>query len=208
MNQLNTISELYSNSLQKNGATSYGVGWNSSSSHNLRFDILTNELIDKRDSIISINDYGCGYGALLKYLIKSKEIQISKYNGFDISCDMINKCKEIYKDFTGKLNLVNSSTISSYSDYSIASGTFNVKLNHEDNVWEDLIYRKLQEMNRFSRKGFSFNLLSTEVDWKKSHLYYGDPLYWLKCCKSLFSKDAILIKDNNLFEWSIIVRKY
>ncbi len=207
MKRFESISKLYSHSLKKNGATSNAVGWNSTSSHTHRFDILTNQLIDKEDTIISVNDYGCGYGALLKYLIDLKKLQVSEYNGFDISSDMLKTCSEIYIRFTGKLNLFNSSNITSYSDYSIASGTFNVKLNYEDNMWEEFICNKLMEMNTFSKRGFSFNLLTTEVDWKEPHLYYGDPDHWFQYCKSLFSDDVLLIKDYDLFEWTIIVKK-
>jgi hypothetical protein len=40
-------------------------------------------------------------------------------------------------------------------------------------------------INHFSKKGFSFNMLSTYVDYKENHLFYGDPLFFLITVKKI-----------------------
>ena len=62
-------------------------------------------------------------------------------------------------------------------------------------------------MDEYSKEGFSFNVLTTYVDYKKDHLYYADPLYYFDYCKSNFTKKVSLFHDYELFEWTIICRK-
>ena len=87
------------------------------------------------------------------------------------------------------------------------SGTFNVRFEANDEVWQAFIKKKLDEIDQFSRRGFAFNLLSTYVDWKENHLFYGDPSYWFNLCKQKYSKKVSLLHDYPLYEWTIVVKK-
>jgi hypothetical protein len=87
------------------------------------------------------------------------------------------------------------------------SGTFNVRFEATDEEWGAFVADKLAEIDRHSRHGFAFNLLSTYVDWKQPTLYYADPLHWFDHCKRNFSKQVALLHDYPLYEWTILVRK-
>jgi hypothetical protein len=106
-----------------------------------------------------------------------------------------------------ELNLKNESSMDTLADYSTVSGTFNVKFESGESNWEEFIKSKLEEMNKYSKQGFSFNMLSTYVDWQEPHLYYGDPTSWFKFCKINFSKKVSLFHDYDLYEWTIVVIK-
>jgi hypothetical protein len=93
------------------------------------------------------------------------------------------------------------------ADYSICSGIFNAKLDTEMAEWEEFILGTLSNMNAKSSKGFAFNCLTTDVDYKEDHLYYGDPLFFFDFCKRNFSRYVTLIYDYELYEWTILVRK-
>ena len=78
---------------------------------------------------VSINDLGCGYGALYEF-IKMNNICLSKYFGYDISEEMIEAANEFIlnnnQEKDCEIFLENSSLITHYADYSITSGIFNM----------------------------------------------------------------------------------
>ncbi len=202
---LDKISNLYSDNLTEHGDQSKAVGWPTADSQELRFEKLT-EVILETESLFSVNDYGCGYGAHLEYLIK-KRYPVSGYNGYDLSEEMLDKSQERLKDFDGDLNLINSSEISTQADFTFVSGTFNVRFESSYEEWKAFIEKTLHMINESSNLGFSFNLLSKYVDWEEPHLFYGDPCYWFDYCKKNFSKHVSLLHDYPLYEWTILVRK-
>src|ERR1043166_8375187 len=91
---LSRMQKYYDEKIQLHGSTPVGVGWNSIESQQLRFDQLI-KLADSRTPF-SINDFGCGYGALADYL--RHEQYSFQYCGFDVSPQMIRKAKELHED--------------------------------------------------------------------------------------------------------------
>ena len=69
MSELVEIGRYYSGKLAAHGASPRGVDWNSSESQHLRFTQLVR--ICEADARFSLNDIGCGYGALLDHLCGS-----------------------------------------------------------------------------------------------------------------------------------------
>lgn len=203
---LKQIQDLYSKNLETHGTKHSAVGWNSPESQMLRFAKLTS-VVNTSDAEVSINDYGCGYGAHLDFLQNNVKLKVSKYFGYDLSTEMLRAAQEKHQNFSGTLKLIHSSNLESIADYSFVSGTFNVKFQASDEAWSEFIKSKLHELNTHSLKGFSFNLLTSYVDWKEPHLFYGDPCYWFDYCKKNFSKKVALLHDYPLWEWTIIVRK-
>ena len=200
-----SINELYTNNLARYGLDSRAVGWNSTESQILRFNNL-NKVLPNDGSPISINDYGCGYGAHLSHLMQNGW-SVSEYNGYDVSSEMLNMLRVNHSETTPEvINVINSSKISTYADYSLVSGTFNVMSNEGVDNWENFIKSALFDLKKFSNKGFSFNLLSTYVDWKQDGLYYADPKDWFHFCKTQISSKVTLIHDYDLFEWTILCR--
>ncbi|MEM5777469.1 MAG: class I SAM-dependent methyltransferase [Candidatus Aenigmatarchaeota archaeon] len=203
---LGKVERLYSENIKKFGIHPKSVGWKDESSHKLRFKKLI-EVIDERDKneSITINELGCGYGAMYFYLIEDAKLKISKYVGYDISEEMLNSAKSIIKN--GCAEFIKSDKILYKADYSFSSGIFNVKFDIEEKLWENYIRDILINMNEKSLKGFAFNCLTTYVDYKEDCLYYGNPLYFFDLCKKHFSKKVSLLHDYELFEWTIIVKK-
>ncbi len=203
---LEKIKALYTSNLSETGVKSTAVGWNSPESQAMRFDKLT-AVIEGRSGPVSVNDYGCGYGAHLAYLVKECGIQVNEYFGYDVSEEMLAAARSELAWFAGDLSLNCSSEISTMADYTFVSGTFNVKFEADHYAWQDFIEKKLDEIDAHSACGFSFNLLSTYVDWKEKHLFYGDPCYWFDLSKRKYSKNVSLLHDYPLYEWTILVRK-
>jgi len=202
---LNQIAKWYSGCLRTFEAEPRGVNWKDEASQKLRFEKLMWVVHENReDSEISVNDLGCGYGALYNYITKCS-LKISKYYGYDISEDMLTAARECIK--SEKAIFINSDRVLYIADYSFASGIFNVKLSEDKDVWIKYMEHTLINLNEKSRKGFAFNALSTYVDYEEPHLYYADPCYFFDFCKKRLSKKVSLLHDYDLYEWTIIVRK-
>ena len=200
---LDKIENLYIESLKQHGTNSKSVGWRDKNSQILRFKKLTTVIKDK-NSEITVNDLGCGYGAMYNFL--SIRFNIKRYIGYDISQEMLNKASELIS-INKNVLLIKDSKLKNIADYSFVSGIFNVKFDEKDEEWKNFIIETLDNMNEFSQKGFAFNLLTSYVDYKELHLYYGDPLFFFDYCKKNYSKKVSLIHDYNLWEWTITVEK-
>lgn len=193
------VSKYYGEKIQAFGPVAKGVDWKDEASQNLRFEQLL-KVIAEREGV-TLNDLGCGYGAI--FLYKDTATRLSKYYGYDISEEMLVEARNLIPD--NKAEFINSDKITREADYSIASGIFNVKLDTEEKVWQEFILDSLANMNEKSSKGFAFNCMTTYVDYKIDHLYYGDPLFFFDFCKKNFSKYVTLLHDYRLYEWTILV---
>lgn len=202
---LSEVATYYSDKINLFGATPQGVDWNGESGQRVRFEQLL-KVVDFSDHF-SIVDLGCGYGALLKYLNELQEQPFS-YVGLDISKEMIDTAQATYlKQENAKF--IQSATAQEKSDYMIASGIFNVRLEQTDTAWLQYIENTISEMNTFTEKGFSFNCLTSysDLDKQREYLYYADPCYLFDFCKKNFSKQVALLHDYGLYEFTILVRK-
>ena len=203
-NILGSVERYYSEKIRTHGAIAQGVDWNSADSQRLRFVQLL-KLID-RNQEFTINDFGCGYGALADYL--QKEGASFRYCGFDISPEMIARAVELHSA-PGQISFVSQESALSETDYTVASGIFNVKLDTPVLDWEKYILETLKTIAALSRKGFAFNVLTKYSDqqFRRPDLYYADPLFLFDYCKASFSRFVALLHDYPLYEFTILVRK-
>ena len=203
---LSGVASLYTNSLSEHGLTSKSVGWKDEASQRLRFEKLA-QLIDVQAASegISINDWGCGYGAMFRYLDSLPSVRITRYYGYDISEEMLAAAEQFVAD--PRVELIQSLRVTHEADYSFVSGTFNVKLEASDELWTEYVKEMLMNLAAKSIRGLAFNLLTTYVDWKQENLYYADPFMFFDFCKRNISRYVSLLHDYPLFEWTILVRK-
>ncbi len=203
-NIVKEIEKYYTEKVVKHGATSKGVDWNGKESHYIRFKQLSKIL--PRNEHFSVLDFGCGFGALIDYLLENN--YNFDYIGYDISKEMITAGKEKYGALKN-VTFENDLSKISMTDYVIANGLFNVKLKTNDEDWKEYILNTLKELDRLAEKGFSFNILTSYSDkeYMKDYLYYANPLFFFDYCKQNFSKDVALLHDYKLYEFTILVRK-
>jgi SAM-dependent methyltransferase len=200
-----SISDYYADKLKKFGRTPQGVDWNSEESQIMRFDQLIKLLPDNYAGRYSVLDYGCGYGALLDFLMK--RYSNLQYTGFDISEEMIASCRSKFDfPFAHWTHIENQLK---ENDYVIASGIFNVKMDFPDVQWREYIRDTLQIINKLAVKGFAFNILTSYSDkpYMKENLFYADPCWIFDYCKRNFSKSVALLHDYPLYEFTLLVRK-
>jgi SAM-dependent methyltransferase len=198
---LDPIERLYSESLHKSGVAPAGVGWKDEASHRLRFAKLL-EIVRGHDRPFTVNDLGCGYGALLDFM-REHELPVGAYAGYDISEPMLAAARA--RVGTAGATWIQGAALTRAADFSIASGIFNVRLDAADAPWEAYIEATIADLAAHSTRGFAFNLLTSHVDYREPHLYYGDPARYFDLCKRKYKRIALL-HDYPLYEWTMLVR--
>lgn len=203
-NILGNVNSYYTSKIIEHGITPKGVDWNSVESQELRFLQLCSVL--RSYEAPSVLDFGCGYGAMLDFLNKSRSD--IKYTGFDISEEMIKNAMSAHPNDVNAVWTTELKENISF-DHTIASGIFNVKLDTNDHDWKNYIIDTLDSINKHSENGFSFNMLTSYSDkeFMRENLYYADPSYFFDLCKKKYSKYVALLHDYPLYEFTIIVKK-
>lgn len=206
-NIINDINDYYTNKIITHGETPKGVDWKDESSQLLRFNELL-RVISGNDGF-TINDLGCGYGRLYEHLI-SKGYTSVTYRGYDLSPEMIKKASQRHQHRDGiSFITIEKPEDMLVSDYTVASGIFNVKMGHREKHWINYILVTLDAMNQKSTRGFAFNLLTkySDREYMRKDLYYADPGLLFDHCKRKYSKYVSLLHDYPLYEFTILVRK-
>jgi SAM-dependent methyltransferase len=201
---LDGIRDLYAGNLAEYGTSSKSVGWRDEASQELRFERLA-RVIDAGDGGFTVNDWGCGYGAMFGHLDRAFGPRLTRYTGYDISAEMLEAARRQCE--ASRTHFVLSPEVTADADYTFVSGTFNVKLEATDAEWDAYVKRHLETMFARSRRGLSFNLLTTYVDWKAENLFYADPKDFFDFCKARLSRFVTLHHDYALFEWTIGVTR-
>ena len=179
MKQLETIRDYYAGKIEQFGATHKGADWNSTDSQELRFEQLLK--VCGNDEEFSLNDLGCGYGALYDYAQARKPK--STYCGYDICPEMI--------DAAGKrlgsrpnLKLIEGAQMQ-MADYTVASGILHVRLDASNEDWLAHVHKTIEQMDKASTRGFALNLLTSysDADKMRDDLFYADPCYFFDYLK-------------------------
>ena len=201
---LSEVAAYYSNKLAEHGESPRGVDWNGEDGQSLRFEQLCK--IVTRHASFSINDLGCGYGALLGF-IESQYSDVT-YCGLDVSESMVAAARKRYAG-RGGIRFTCAGEPDEVADVGVASGIFNVRQGHSDAEWKAYIETTLDCLDRTSRIGFSFNCLTaySDKDKMRDYLYYADPGIWFDFCKRRYSRNVALLHDYGLYEFTILVRK-
>ncbi|MBF0460470.1 MAG: class I SAM-dependent methyltransferase [Magnetococcales bacterium] len=201
---LKDVAEYYTEKLSQHGMVPRGVDWNGAESQMLRFQQLCK--IIKPSEEISLNDLGCGYGALYAFL--ATEYARVSYAGIDVSESMIQAAQQRYHGVP-QVRFIHSSKPDQMADYGIASGIFNVRLGRSNAEWQDYLTDALDMLDQTSRVGFSFNCLTlySDADRMRDYLYYADPCILFDLCKRRYARNVALLHDYGLYEFTILVRK-
>jgi SAM-dependent methyltransferase len=194
----------YEAKLRAHGATPAGMDWNSQASQELRFRQLARLWEDDPDA--GVVDYGCGYAALAGYL--RARGHLGPYVGFDVSADMIHAAE-------GHLATLGGCRVTARRDdlipldYAVASGVLNVKQQAGDAEWASYVRETIADLASLGTRGFAFNALTlySDVEKRRPHLYYADPLELFDHCKRTYSRFVTLLHDYPLYEFTILVRR-
>lgn len=199
------VAQYYSGKLALHGATPLGVDWSCQPTQYLRFAQLVRGL--ELPQAASVNDLGCGYGALLDYLDTTRPGHSTDYVGLDASSDMVTSARQRFRD-RPSCRFEVATKPDRNADYCIASGIFNIKLQVSIPAWEALIGDVLRALAHNTRVAFAFNMVSrvTLVENHPEELYACDPHAWQDWCRNELGTKVTLIDAYGMKECTLVCR--
>ncbi len=200
------IAAYYTAKVTTFGATPLGVDWTCVPTQELRFVQLL-KLCDFTMPF-SLNDLGCGYGALITYLDRRHRDCSIDYVGVDLSAAMVRRARRLWRGRSG-VRFARGHAIPRIADYSIASGIFNVQLQQPRGAWEAFIAETLQQLHRTSARGFAVNFVASPRRGKpiRTVLYGTQPERWAGYCAARFGAATEVIDGYGLREFTLLVRR-
>lgn len=200
------ISHYYTRKINKYGVTPFGVDWTCVPTQELRFVQLL-KVCDFASSF-TLNDLGCGYGALVAYLDRRHANCPVDYLGIDLSPAMLNQARRLWKRHP-HARFTSGHTGLRKADYSVASGIFNVQMHLPIDLWELFIAETLRQLYRTSARGFSVNFMtaSTSRQVRREGVYATEPDRWTKFIAREFDAATEVIDNYGMREVTLIVRR-
>jgi SAM-dependent methyltransferase len=201
------IAEYYTQKVQAFGCTPLGVDWTCQPTQEMRFVQLLK--VCDFSAPFSINDLGCGYGALAAFLHRRHGACAVDYLGIDLSGEMVRRAKRKCR-VPGGVRFVKGATIPRVADYSVASGIFNVQLDASDEDWDAFITATLHQLAAASRRGFAVNFVASPPAGQlvTRGLYTTSPGRWVEYCANHIEADVRLIDGYGMHEFSLLARHH
>lgn len=194
---LTDVALIYHAMLDHHGAVPAGVCWSDLDGQLLRFDLLCAGIDTART--VTVNDVGCGYGALFDYL--ASRFALSGYCGTDICEAML---QEAGRRVSGpQVRFEQSALPVAVADWSLASGTFNLSGGADPDEWRELVRLVLTAMARHSRTGLAFNMLLPDA--LHHSLWGSEPAEWIDFCAQRLHGQPTLVHHPGGREWTLRV---
>jgi len=198
-----SVEAYYTRKVRTFGATPWGVDWPSMPSLELRLVQLLK--VCDFASPFSLNDLGCGYAAALDLIERRWPAHRLDYLGVDLSAEMIAHARRRWQHRRGT-NFLVGHECGRVADYSIASGIFNVKLDHPPQVWVGHVQAMLQELDRSSGKAFAANFMLPGAAAGTPELYGSAPEPWVAFCETALGRSVEMVQGYGLPEFTLLVR--
>lgn len=203
---LGRIAATYDETLEICGPSPQAVLWRSHRSQHVRFRILLKVLgRDRWRRGLTINDLGCGYGALFRHVAGKRFLRGGRYIGYDLCPAMIAAARNGIADPRVSLHVATEPLED--ADYSFASGTFGLKLDTPREAWAAIIRDTLRQMAARSRRGLAFNLLDVRTADQKSDLYYTEPEEWVPFARAELGARVQVVRRRLDRDFSLLVRR-
>jgi ubiquinone/menaquinone biosynthesis C-methylase UbiE len=162
------VKDFYKKLVEKHGYSIKSLDYRSETGQKTRFDVITQIGISNDDSLL---DVGCGFGDYFNYL-KQKGIKNIKYNGIDLSDEIV----DVANEKNPLINVVQGNVLDlpddKKFDYVISLG-FNAVKTGEN--WETLT-AVLDKMWKLCKKGIAYNAVSTFAEEQDKAIYFVSPI--------------------------------
>ncbi len=199
------IEAYYTDKIARHGASPRGVDWTCIATQDLRFVQLLKLCDFSRP--FSLNDVGCGYGALIGFIVRRHPQAGVDYLGVDLSSAMISRARRCHRGMPGRRFVVGND-IPRVADYTVASGVMNVMLDHPRALWEEFVADTLRRMHASCRLGFAVNFMAEKPEGPaREGLYRSDPLCWTSFCQQALGGAVEVVGGYGMREFTLLVRR-
>jgi SAM-dependent methyltransferase len=175
------LREYHEKRFDQAGDSAEGVGWKSKQLQELLFRVIESMGIREDSSVL---DVGCGLGHLYSFL-SSRGFR-GQYTGIDLCPVLIEQARLRLPgaDFRSG-DFLQDQTISGRYDFVITSGLFCTRFDMDVHEYERFVEAMIRKMFDISQVGIIFNMLTTDVDFQSSELFYAEPMKYFKLLKSI-----------------------
>ena len=203
---LKPVARRYEWSINKYGPIHRAAAWRDEKRQQRRFDIFTGLLAynTNRDNV-TINDLGCGYGAMFDTFRKLPQFSNGAYFGYDISRAMIKAAKIKISD--PRALFIRNHKATKIADYSFVSGTYNMKMAANEDEWLAYIEESIVQLWSKTKISMGFNMLNIESPLRENTLYYADPAHFMNFCHKNLKANVRMINLLHPNEFVIFIRK-
>jgi SAM-dependent methyltransferase len=191
----------------KYGANPKGSYWLNAERQNLRFEIMFKEIIKLgTKKAFSVGDIGCGYGALLQFIMEKYSNDKIHYYGYDISKELIDYCRKNYCQ-TGATFSVGSKPQKSL-DFCLISGTFNLSATKIYSDWENYIFRNLTSCWQQTQTALIFNLQTCNKPYiSHGNIFYGNKHAIARRCGVLFGPTSFTSHSQLPHDTTFVIKR-
>jgi len=202
---LEFVRRVYAYRIDQCGPVPNGVYWKDAEGQVLRLEILMQAVLpEDLNGPISVNDFGCGYGALFELLRSEPMMRGGRYVGYDIAEEMVSAAQIFHTDARAKF--VISPVATEIADYSFVSGTYNMFMGAEHALWTQYVKSSLDMLWAKTGKVMAYNLLDDQSEPKLGDLYYADKRTFIEHALTL-SPEVEVVDDYPLGEFTIFVKR-
>lgn len=203
---LSGVAQYYARKIAAHGPTPLGVDWACVPTQELRFVQLLKVCDFSGPS--SINDLGCGYGALREFMQRRWPQAKLDYLGIDMVPAMVDAARRRHRTTAGA-SFTTGSACTRQADYSVASGIFNVKLDQPASAWAGFVRATLADLCTSSRLGFAVNFLAPAEPGMNEvpELFRTPPAPWLDYCERELGVRVDLLAKYGMREFTLLARK-
>ena len=202
---LEFVARVYTYRINECGPVASGVFWKDADGQVLRLELLLQAVArEDLNGPITVNDLGCGYGALFDLMKDEPMMRGGRYIGYDISPEMVDAAKAHHTD--PRATFIVSPVATEVADYSFVSGTYNMSMGANPALWTHYVKTSLDMLWKKTAKIMAFNLLDDTSTNKLDDLYYADRRTFLEHALTL-SPDIEIIDDYPLDEFTIFVKR-
>tara|TARA_B100000315_G_C14524111_1_gene562980 strand:+ start:201 stop:857 length:657 start_codon:yes stop_codon:yes gene_type:complete len=203
---LEPVALSYERALKHYGPKHKAVAWRDQERQQRRFHIFVGLLAyDTNRDDVTINDLGCGYGAMFDTFKELPQFLDGTYFGYDISAAMLKAAKQQITD--PRALFIKSHQATEMADYSFVSGTYNMKMSAPELKWRHYVEENLVQLWSKTRIGLGFNMLNVQSPLREKTLFYADPNYFADFCERNLGGQVRLIDLLHPNEFVIFVRK-
>ena len=203
---LDPVAKTFSLGIKAFGAHHKALAWYDAERMQRRFDIFAGLIMDvPEERRISINDHGCGYGAMFDSFRDLPSMRQGHYYGYDISPEMIEAARRRIQD--PRAEFIVSHVATEEADYSFVSGTWNMKMWASDSDWRNFVYENLRQLWSKTRVALGFNMLSINNPFREDTLYYADPTHMLAFCRDALTPHVRTVDRLEPREFVVFLRR-
>ena len=185
------INNSYTNRLIQYGNSPQGLFWKNSFTQIHRFELIITAISNYYDlKKFTICDIGCGYGKFLEFLRSELNKSTFKYQGCDLNNKLIKHCTKNYSDNNCKF--YKKSLPKGLVDFSVMSGTFNLSVTDDIEIWEKYILKNLVNIWKQTNNIMAFNLLHKKEKEINQGLYYTNKNWIKNICEQNFGETEII----------------